>query len=304
MQSGFGRMSGKEKNYPIPVSNGIFAHRKRIGAAVWVFLWLIDHTTKEIPATDGKVEGLVHGGQPVALGTIASDLEMSWDAVYEHLGQLANAGYIRKLIHGNGRPNGYAVINSKRFSNRRTKTGRSNPETPVQKTAGTTGQITRGTPVQNAIDLPAFVREPTDKSPSVYKEEVLQDNTRHTKSDLVRAIEIWNRQCGDFLPKVIAGNESRRKKLKTRIAEARSPEGFFGDYERAVTLCATTPFLSGKNERGWTANFDWLVENDLNLQKVLEGRYRTPGAASSARRGAYDSVADKLAALGAPQGAA
>jgi hypothetical protein len=107
------------------------------------------------------------------------------------------------------------------------------------------------------------------------------------------------------LPKVTAGNESRRKKLKTRIAEARSTEGFFGDYERAVTLCATTPFLSGKNERGWTANFDWLVENDLNLQKVLEGRYSKPGSASSAQRSAaYDSVADKLAALGAPQGAA
>jgi len=298
-------MSGAERNFSIPVSNGIFGHRRRIGAAVWVFLWLIDHTTKEIPTADGKVEGLVHGGQPVALGTIASDLEMSWDAIQQHLAQLAIAGYIRKIVHGTGRANGYAVINSKRFSNRRTKRDRSNPETAVQNATGTPVQDAIGTHGENAIDLSRFVRGPIDKTPSVYKEEVLQDNTRHTKSDLVRAIEIWNRQCGEFLPKVTAGNESRRKKLKTRIAEARSTEGFFGDYERAVTLCATTPFLSGKNERGWTANFDWLVENDLNLQKVLEGRYSKPGSASSAQRSAaYDSVADKLAALGAPQGAA
>jgi DNA-binding transcriptional ArsR family regulator len=166
------------------VSNGLLcaSHREKIGAAIWVFLWLIDHTTKEVSAADGKVEGLVHGGQPVALSAIASDLGMSWDAIYEHLAQLAKAGYIRKIIHGIGRANGYAVVNSKRFSNRRTKADRSEPETSVQNPTGTPVQNATGTPVQIAIDLPAFVREPTDKSPSVYKERLLQDNTRHKDS--------------------------------------------------------------------------------------------------------------------------
>jgi hypothetical protein len=48
--------------YSIPVSNGLFAHREKIGPAIWVFLWLIDATTKEIPGADGKAEGLVYGG--------------------------------------------------------------------------------------------------------------------------------------------------------------------------------------------------------------------------------------------------
>jgi DNA-binding transcriptional ArsR family regulator len=173
------------RTFTIPVSNGLLcaSHREKIGAAIWVFLWLIDHTTKEVPAADGKVEGLVHGGQPVALSAIASDLGMSWDAIYEHLAQLAKAGYVRKIVHGIGRANGYAVVNSKRFSNRRTKADRSEPETSVQNPAGTPVQNATGTPVQIPIDLPAFVRGPTDKSPSVYKERLLQDLSRHKSND-------------------------------------------------------------------------------------------------------------------------
>jgi hypothetical protein len=165
-------MSAAGKNYSIPVSNGLFAHQKRIGAAVWVFLWLIDHTTKEAQATDGRVEGLVSGGHPVPLSVIARDMEkMSPDAVYEHLAHLAKEGYIRKIVYGNGRPNGYAVVNSKRFGKRRTKAGWLEAPTVVQKPDGTV--------VQKQDDPRVFVGRPSYKSPSVYKEEVLQDNTRH-----------------------------------------------------------------------------------------------------------------------------
>jgi hypothetical protein len=167
-----------KSTYSIPVSNGLLAHRKKIGPAIWVFLWLIDATTKEISGADGKAEGLVYGGQPVPLSVIAADLDMSWDAIFEHLGLLTKAGYIRKLGHGNGRPNGYAVVNSKRFANRRTNGGRSSIETAVQNPVGTAVQIATPTYRQNAIDLPPFVREPMAKNPGIYKEEVLQDNTR------------------------------------------------------------------------------------------------------------------------------
>src|SRR5215468_321775 len=48
--------------FVIPVSNGIFAHRDKIGASIWVFLWLIDRSTYEVPTADGQdVEGLVLG---------------------------------------------------------------------------------------------------------------------------------------------------------------------------------------------------------------------------------------------------
>ena len=36
---------------------------------------------------------------------------------------------------------------------------------------------------------------------------------------------------------------------------------------------AQTPFLAGGGERGWGANFDWLIANDTNARRVLEGCY-------------------------------
>jgi hypothetical protein len=131
-----------ERTFIIPVSNGIFAHRERIGAAIWVFLWLIDHTTKEVQAAGGKVDGLVYGGRPVLLGEMTSELALCMNSVREHLAQLAEGGYIRKIDHGNGRANGYAVVNSKRFNRRKgpetiPEKQQGTPETPPEKRHGT-----------------------------------------------------------------------------------------------------------------------------------------------------------------------
>jgi hypothetical protein len=35
-------------------------------------------------------------------------------------------------------------------------------------------------------------------------------------------------------------------------------------------------FLKGKNERGWSATFDWLI-NEANMAKVLEDNYADRG---------------------------
>ena len=39
------------------------------------------------------------------------------------------------------------------------------------------------------------------------------------------------------------------------------------------------PFLEGQNDRGWVATFDWIIANDNNAVKVLEGNY--PNARAS-----------------------
>lgn len=78
--------------------------------------------------------------------------------------------------------------------------------------------------------------------------------------------ECWNRNCGT-LAKVRDFTEERRSKLKTRMAQGLTLERF----EAAVKTCAVTPFLSGS--KGWRADFCWLVDNDTNIAKVLEGKY-------------------------------
>jgi hypothetical protein len=72
---------------------------------------------------------------------------------------------------------------------------------------------------------------------------------------------------------------------RERIANARKGQGenandcaqFLADFREAVRRAAATPFLCGAGPAGCRANFDWIVANDTNYLKVLEGRY-DPGA--------------------------
>ena len=175
-------MSSAPKKFWIPVFNGVFAHRKRIGAGIWVFLWLIDHTTREMPATDGKVEGLVHGGNPIPLNQIAADLDMSWRSIYDQLCELEKGGYIRKVIHGNGLANGYAVLNSKRFVNRRGKQDESQNKTPEETSIGTPEEKRRGSPLEVCMGTPEEIRN----DPCSFPQEPLKKSATHNRKDNTR----------------------------------------------------------------------------------------------------------------------
>jgi hypothetical protein len=106
-------------------------------------------------------------------------------------------------------------------------------------------------------------------------------------------VRIWNENCGERLPKTRKLTTGRRQKVKTRCSEEDSTESFVSEFTQAVKICSTTPFLSGANERHWTADFDWLIENDGNLQKVLEGKYGKSALASGSLK---PSAAEEYAA--------
>lgn len=79
---------------------------------------------------------------------------------------------------------------------------------------------------------------------------------------------VWNRRRGP-LPKIETFTESRRKKVLTRVRQGLTLERF----TEAVENCRVKPFLCGENDRGWTATFDWLVENDKNVEKAINNPY-------------------------------
>jgi predicted phage replisome organizer len=81
---------------------------------------------------------------------------------------------------------------------------------------------------------------------------------------------IYNEICKS-LPKVNTLSSSRKKKIKCRWIEIGSMDKFKALFEKSEN----TPFLKGNNPRGWTATFDWLMENDKNWSKVMEGNYET-----------------------------
>ena len=84
--------------------------------------------------------------------------------------------------------------------------------------------------------------------------------------------KLFNDLCPSF-PKVLKLNEARKKAIKARWIEYdRNPDAFI----KLFTMAEASSFLKGRNERNWTATFDWLL-NTTNMTKVLEGNYKDKG---------------------------
>ena len=91
-------------------------HHKKMGNALWEFLWLISKITKEENGI-----GYVLGGRPVQIDEIASELSKSWHTVQRNLKTLEKHKYIKitKVPYGI-----LITINkSKKFQKRPAKNG-------------------------------------------------------------------------------------------------------------------------------------------------------------------------------------
>ena len=84
--------------------------------------------------------------------------------------------------------------------------------------------------------------------------------------------ELWNAVCIGY-PKLHSLSESRKNKMRNRIAEMGGAEKALPLLREIFTKMQASNFLRGDNKRGWKASFDWLFENDKNWVKVYEGNY-------------------------------
>ncbi len=117
----------------------------------------------------------------------------------------------------------------------------------------------------------------------------LRDCGAHTEPMVLA--EIWESERGS-LPELRAMTAERVARCRERLrnaarGETNAEQGsalskFFDDFREAVRRAAATPFLLGAGPAGWRANFDWLVANDTNYLKVLEGRYDSGDSARDA----------------------
>lgn len=69
------------------------------------------------------------------------------------------------------------------------------------------------------------------------------------------------------LPNVVKLTDKRKKSLKARLKDYDDNK-----IKELWTIANNTPFLCGNNDRGWKADFDWLV-NENNLVKISENKY-------------------------------
>jgi hypothetical protein len=100
------------------------------------------------------------------------------------------------------------------------------------------------------------------------------------KQELPTLAKLWNEHSSPSQPKVRGCSNDRRRKAKARLNEGdfRDPKGYWVDVIKRV---ASSKFCNGDNDRGWVADFDFLIRPDTH-HKVLEGKYSSGKAGSSA----------------------
>src|SRR5690606_19154473 len=85
-----------QDSYPFPIYSGLMEpkHYKQIGSAIWLFLWCVSSTTKDIEK-DGVTWGIVLGNKPLKLDELADVFNVSRRTVTTWLTTLEDHDYIR-----------------------------------------------------------------------------------------------------------------------------------------------------------------------------------------------------------------
>ena len=97
----------------------------------------------------------------------------------------------------------------------------------------------------------------------------LGEDTNTAKTDgetIKKVVDLYNETCIS-LPKVQKISEPRKRTIKTRL-KTYSVE----DFETLFKKAEASNFLTGGGNKGWKANFDWLLE-EKHMVKVLEDSY-------------------------------
>ncbi|WP_375164475.1 hypothetical protein [Domibacillus sp.] len=104
-------------SYPFPMYSGLLEpeHYKKIGSALWLFLWCVSSTTKEVER-DGVNWGIVLGNKPLKKKDIAPIFGVSEKTVERWINDLEKYEYIKTTRAPHGLI--FSVRNSKKYINK------------------------------------------------------------------------------------------------------------------------------------------------------------------------------------------
>ncbi|PWJ49324.1 phage replisome organizer N-terminal domain-containing protein [Faecalicatena contorta] len=98
------------------------------------------------------------------------------------------------------------------------------------------------------------------------KEEGEREEEERVKIDYQQIADMYNATCVSF-PRLTKLSEARKKSIKARLNQYT-----VDDFSKLFEMAESSSFLKGKNDRNWSATFDWLMK-DSNMAKVLDGNY-------------------------------
>lgn len=175
------------------------------------------------------------------------------------LDALLNAGASAEMIVAAVKAD--AALDAERAENRRTK-DRERQQRHRESRRVTV--IPRDTPLTPLNGSP----EPLPNNPPISPASpVISDEITPPSDPPTLVLEAFNLMAGEAgLPKARMTPE-RRKKLTTFTRRHRVE-----DITEAIWRIPQTPFLCGENDRGWKADFDFLLQ-PKSFNRILEGSY-------------------------------
>ena len=136
------------------------------------------------------------------------------------------------------------------------------------------------------------------------REEVVANNLEldFEKDNFDEVVAFFNEQMkGKKIPQVVVKTPERRQAYTRLIAETQVD---IDSVKQAIMNAAESDFLNGSGQKGWIADFDWIMVPQ-HFQKVLENFYRnkqitqtygTTNGYQDPRRGVEASRTDSFAA--------
>lgn len=104
-----------------------------------------------------------------------------------------------------------------------------------------------------------------------------KSSAKKEKIDFNAIVELYHKCCPSF-PRIIKLSNSRKTKVKSRLAEMKNDWSLL---ESVFNAMEKSKFLRGENRNGWQASFDWVFDNEKNWLKVIEGNYNDKTSGNS-----------------------
>lgn len=128
--------------------------------------------------------------------------------------------------------------------------------------------------VQNGYKMDTQVRLGKD---SIDKDRIGEDRgdpapsgqgaAPHLSIPYQEIMNLYNATCVSY-PRCKTLSEARKKAIRARFNAGYTLD----DFRVLFTKAEASSFLKGKNNRNWSATFDWMLK-DANISKVLDGNY-------------------------------
>lgn len=141
------------------------------------------------------------------------------------------------------------------------------------KTANQISYKQQATDAENSIHITKDIKKDISKdiesdlgkssSPNANLDQAKEEDFTRSAE---RAKSLWNEFSGHGIPPIRTMTRKRAQGLSRRVLEGM-------DLSQVLGKAKMSDFLTGKNDRGWKMTLDWLIENDTNWVKVMEGKY-------------------------------